>query len=422
MKILLTGTFGSLNRGDESRVKSTMEALEKTLPDVHLAFLSYNFDVDSNTYRNYDLKIVKAPWQKVNSKIITLLDIGVKCLLVASGAILCRVSNKSFGMRSIKELQQYDVFIDLSGESLSDYFGQINLFFCLYQIILGIILKKKVVIYAQSIGPFDNRFGRLVARFILNRVNLITVRDEKSFEYLQKYNINKPPIYLTADPAFLLNPAPSERLNEILKAEGVDKNNKLLVGISISRGSFKRGISSAGSLEEKYRKYMKVMSRTVDHLVEELDAEVIFIPHVIISTEDDRVVYREIYQSVKNKHKFKLLIGDYTCEELKGIIGKCDLFIGSRMHANIAALSMFVPTIAIAYSHKMPSLMKMLGQEKYVCDVMSITFDELVLKIEDVLAHGERIKTELKPKIKKMKKNALVNAELVRELVYDERQ
>jgi len=92
------------------------------------------------------------------------------------------------------------------------------------------------------------------------------------------------------------------------------------------------------------------------------------------------------------------------------------------MHANIAALSMFVPTIAIAYSHKMPSLMKMLGQEKYVCDVMSITFDELVLKIEDVLAHGERIKTELKPKIKKMKKNALVNAELVRDLVYDERQ
>jgi colanic acid/amylovoran biosynthesis protein len=87
------------------------------------------------------------------------------------------------------------------------------------------------------------------------------------------------------------------------------------------------------------------------------------------------------------------------------------------MHSNIAALSMFVPTIAIAYTHKMPSFMKMLGQEKYVCDVMYITFDEIISKIKDAWNNRDKIKTELEPKIEKMKRNALLNAELVRDLV-----
>jgi colanic acid/amylovoran biosynthesis protein len=164
------------------------------------------------------------------------------------------------------------------------------------------------VIYAQSIGPFDNRFGKFLARFVLNRVDLITVRDEKSVEYLQKYNINKPPIYLTADPAFLLESAPCERISEILNVENIDKIDKSFVGLSIrSKGSLRRGISSTGSLEEKYQEYIKVMSKTVDYLIEKLDAEVIFIPHVIIPTEDDRIVHKVIYQSVKNKHKFKCM-------------------------------------------------------------------------------------------------------------------
>ncbi|NIN03283.1 MAG: polysaccharide pyruvyl transferase, partial [Hydrotalea flava] len=69
--------------------------------------------------------------------------------------------------------------------------------------------------------------------------------------------------------------------------------------------------------------------------------------------------------------------------ELKGIIGRCDLFIGARMHSNIASISMHVPTVALAWSHKYHGIMKMVEQEKYVCDIRTTTFNELVSKIND---------------------------------------
>ena len=39
------------------------------------------------------------------------------------------------------------------------------------------------------------------------------------------------------------------------------------------------------------------------------------------------------------------------------------------MHANIAATSMCVPTLAIAYSHKFYGIMKMLQLDEYVMDI-----------------------------------------------------
>jgi polysaccharide pyruvyl transferase WcaK-like protein len=417
MKILLTGAFNSLNKGDEARVKSTIQALKRIDPDINCAFLSYNIDIDLIKYRHYNLTILRAPWyKKFDSKFKILLYVALKGLFILFRSSIYRIFNKLFGSKIGDEFEQYDIFMDLSGESLSDYFGQIALLFCLYPILLGIILNKKVIIYAQSIGPFDNRLGRLISKFILNKVYLITVRDKKSLEYLQKYGINNPRIYLTADPAFLLEPVSDERVAEILGKEGISKKNKCLIGMSLSRGSFKRGISDSKSIDQKYQDFIEVISKTIDYLIEKLDGKVIFIPHVLIPSEDDRVVFKEIYQKVKNKNDFKIIEGDYSCEELRGIIGQCDLFIGSRMHANISAFCMNVPTIGIAYSHKMPSLFEILGQEKYCIDVTTITFDEILSKINEALYSKEKIKEELRPKISQMQRLALLNAELVRDI------
>lgn len=420
IKILITGAFNSLNKGDEARVKSSIQLLIREKIDAYFGFYSLQPKIDREIYKKTNIQIVeKYKYVNINKKGI-LLEVlkGFELVFILFNAILSRISNKIFGILLRRNLEQYDVFMDLSGESLSDYFGQISLLGCIHPILLGIILRKKVVIFAQSIGPFDNRFVRAIVRSILNRVDLITVRDERSLNYLQEYNINRPPIHLTADPAFLLDSAPSERVNEIFNVECIYEKTKPLIGISISRGSFKRSISSKGDLKGKSQEYIMVMSETINYLIKQFDASIIFIPHVIIPTEDDRIVFEEVYQFVENKDRFKLITGDYTSDELKGIIGKCDLFIGSRMHTIIAATSMYVPAIAIAYSHKMPSLMKMLGQEKYVCDVMSVTFDELVFKIDEVWYNRFEISNKLELKMQKIKSNALQNAVFVKEILF----
>ena len=54
--------------------------------------------------------------------------------------------------------------------------------------------------------------------------------------------------------------------------------------------------------------------------------------------------------------------------ELKWVIGQCDWFCGTRMHACIAALSQGVPSTSIAYSDKTAGVFETAGVEDGVVD------------------------------------------------------
>lgn len=112
-------------------------------------------------------------------------------------------------------------------------------------------------------------------------------------------------------------------------------------------------------------------------------------------------------------------MGDYSAPELKAVIGKCDLFIGGKMHANIAATSMHVPTVGMQYGHKFYGIMRLLGQEQYVCN--KFTVEELKSKVDRAWADRERIRGELAAKTDILKKYAFYNAKLVEDLLHSNR-
>jgi len=279
---------------------------------------------------------------------------------------------------------------------------------------MGILLGKPIVIYSQSIGPFKPMTMPL-ARLCLNRADLIIVRERITKSYLKRIGVNRPPIYLTADTAFLLEPAPHEKVRSILLKEGIRKNNDPLVGISTSDVIDRSFEPNNRRLNNKY---VVLMAKVINYLIEKLNARVILVPHVFLEDGfDDRFVAKKIRQLVKNKDRTKIIASEYEPEELRGVIGKCDLFIGARMHANISAISMHVPTIAIAWSHKYYGVMKTLGQEKYVCDVKTTTFDELISKINDAWSNREETKKTLMHKVRIQKELALFNGKLVKGLL-----
>ena len=84
------------------------------------------------------------------------------------------------------------------------------------------------------------------------------------------------------------------------------------------------------------------------------------------------------------------------------------------MHATIASTSMLVPTIGIAYSHKMHGIIgKMLGQEKYILDVKDLNYEGLKSKVYNVWQNREGIRAELARRIPQVKEKALLSGELV---------
>ena len=415
-KIVILNHGTRMNKGTAALLNSRIKALKEFILDAEFAVFTYCLDYEPETkyMPDIDIKFYESiGWIGLSPRAMLKTTISIfKFLLCQIG-----LDTKPKANSGIKDYFDADIIISTGGDKLTEDYG--SPFSDFINLLFGVLLGKPVVLYAESIGPFNKKRNKIIGKFLFNRMALITLREEISRKHLKKLGVNKAPIYVTADSAFLLKPAPYQIIKEIMLKEGIDKNNRPLIGISVSKIIARYGFLDLENNTEKYNKYINLMSKVVDYLVENRNATVIFVPHVIGPWgNDDRTVADDIINLVKNKHKCISIKNEYTTEEVKGIIGECDLFIGARMHATVASTSMFVPTIAIAYSHKTHGIIgKMLGQEKYVLDIKNLDYNTLISKIDDAWKNKEKIKSELKFKMDDIKERALLNAKLVRDLV-----
>lgn len=410
-KILLIGASCSKNRGSAAMLFSATKTLRQFIPESNFTVLSPFPELDLKNCGAYNVRVIGSSEGTLKS-IFRLFRSITWNIFKLLGLNLHRLINEKI----LQEYANSDIIIDLSGDTFSDDYGSMASIGSCFKILLCKFLNKPIVIYAQSIGPFNTKLTKSLSKFCLNRVDLLIVRDEITKNYLQEIGITNK-IHFTADSAFLLEAPPYEKIQEILLKENIDINDRPIIGISASQHIYDLELKKSKLNSEN--PYILLMVKIVDYLVEKLNAQIVFVPHVTNDDRpvDDRFVAKKIYEIAKNKNKIRLINNEYYPEELKGVIGQCDLFIGARMHANIAATSMCVPTLAIAYSHKSYGIMRMLEIEKYVLDFRTMTFDEMTARIDDLWVNREKIKVELASNVKVLKEHALHNGELVKELL-----
>jgi colanic acid/amylovoran biosynthesis protein len=61
-----------------------------------------------------------------------------------------------------------------------------------------------------------------------------------------------------------------------------------------------------------------------------------------------------------------------------------DIFIGTRMHSNIFAVSEGVPVIAIGYQHKTRGIMEMMDLEKWTIEINDLEVEQLQLMLSSL--------------------------------------
>ena len=409
-KILILNV-GWSNKGNRALVDSTIETIKTFVPDTEFNLMGpYERD-----YNGLQIKKQIGVGLSIREPHYTMISF---LYLFKCGCInILERFNVHIPISKNSRLFDYydsDIVVNSGGDQLSGEYG-IGTLGTFINISYAILLGKPIVLYGESLGYFENPVLNYIAKFVFNRTNLILVREELSKKYLDNNNITMPKIYVTADPAFLLNPVPQSRVFEILSVEGMNEIHKPLIGINPSGLIIRfRGEGHQKAEEE----FASIIAKVIDNLVENLKATIIMIPHVYTGNDDDRIAINSIFHKLKNKSKVKMIKNEYTPQELKGIIGQCDLFIGARMHATIAATSMLVPTVGIAYSHKMYGIIgEMLGQERYVLDIKELDYESLISKIKDAWGNRKKIKKELEIKIPVVKEKAMLNGKLVKELL-----
>ncbi len=302
--------------------------------------------------------------------------------------------------RMIKYLNDCNLIIDATaGDSLTDIYGLKNFIRIFLIKYYSILAKPSVILAPQTIGPYRSKITRLIADIYLCFVKHIFIRDELSKSAIPKRLMKK--VTVTTDMAFAL----PFRTAKTLKA------NSKAVGFNISGLLYSGGFCLDRSDDFSYK---RLCLRIIDLLIEE-GYEVYLVPHVVGGINDFKDNDTKITMDIcKNDQRLKMAPLFKDPIEAKSYIRQFDLFIGSRMHATIAAVSSGVPTIPLAYSRKFQGVFEPLGY-KATLDLQCLSENEIIDHIKQVLVNGITIKSNIQ------KANAIVTSKLNRYEAYLEK-
>ncbi len=404
-KILLMGASLTKNLGGPSLFLSTRKILQTHIPDAEFTLWSSAPERDFEKGKEYGVRIIGITGR------LQLLDAFLRCLLWSAlqklGLNLYSIVKNN---NLLKEYLAADAFIDIFGISFTDFSRKRNIV-AGTPFLIGKLLGKPVVKFTQDMGPFQKKKTRYPTKFFLGMVDLIIARSTATQNYLREIGITRQ-VHVRPDSAFVLDSVPPRRINDIMLRESL--NRRPLIAI-IPTTVIDRQVS--GGNTEAQNEYTVMLAAMADHLIEALNALVIFIPNETQGGYDDIYVIKKIHAGVKSKSDVRLITAEYKAEELKGLIATCDLLIASRYHSVIAATSMCVPTMVIGWGHKYNEVMKIVGLSDFEIDFKAVTYEQLQAKVTRLWHDKEKIRAELSLKIPMIKESVMSAGRLVKDLI-----
>ncbi|MCG8053248.1 MAG: polysaccharide pyruvyl transferase family protein [Candidatus Thiodiazotropha endolucinida] len=407
MNIYLAGQTNFGNRGCEALVRSTAAMINSSISNVKIICPLENIERDKKQWpeaKDLGVEFTISPvfsknmiwWSRLN-RVLPFL---------AKSLPKLKIDNHTQNL-----FNGIDLIIMTGGDNLTLDYGIMSLYQWCGLIEKAIDRGIPAVLWAASIGPFtENPDVEKVMIKHLKKYSLITVRESFTFKYLESLGIEN--VKLVADPAFLLDKA--EVSNEV----NTLGNERIILGFNVSPLIMK----FRSSKEDKNLLEGEIV-RFLDDIIENHNTSVLLIPHV--NPLDGSVVNSDWAYMKKlcdridssNRQKVTILKPNLNASELKSKISNCDYFMGARTHATIAALSMGIPTISIAYSAKAKGInYDLFGNQKYVLETPDVDKVNLLKSYKVVQEDKSYIKSILNRKIPEWKDRAKLSATLLKNL------
>lgn len=362
---IISGYYGFQNIGDDALLMSIINDLRKYKPDIKILILS---KIPAGTSRDYGVDSIS----RVN-------------ILRIFGA-----------MRNAR------AFIYGGGNLLQDNTSTRSLVFYLGIVWFAKKMKLKVMFYANGIGPLHKNVGRLLTKKIMNKVDLITLREELSCYELKSMDIGEPRILVTADSAFTVIDRLEAASCDIPELAGVDAGTPIL-GISL------RKYPRHEKLE--HENYETVIARFADHMASEHGMLPVFIP---MQHPDDLPILENVASIMQSRC---LVIREkLNVFQTYHIIRRMDLMVGMRLHALVFAAGAGVPMVGLVYDPKIQGFLEYANQAS-AGDVRTIEFENLREIAEDVWNRRDEIKEQMKKDVERLKLKASENARVAVELI-----
>ncbi len=358
-QILLSGYYGFHNLGDEAILTAIVGSLRQEMPGCRIVALSAD---PTATREAHGIDAVprmdfKAMW---------------------------------------RTLRESDLLLSGGGSLFQDATSVRSLLYYLGVVWLALRAKKPVMVYAQGIGPLTRRSSRALTRFVLNRVHLITLRDEESAQELAQLGVTRPRIVVTADPTFTLQPASSERANEILKKAGASSSSRMGVALRRWRDWFET--------EENVER----VARALGEIGKLGNWEIVFLP---LQFPFDAELAQKMARRIRRGGRLcqPIVVNEpLRPDEMLAVIGRMDMLLAMRLHALIFAAAMNVPMVGIVYDPKVERFLRRVGSA--ACEGLHEAM--LIKTVERVYQQREGMRSQLAETVKALRDRAQENARL----------
>jgi colanic acid/amylovoran biosynthesis protein len=277
----------------------------------------------------------------------------------------------SFIRRRLELFLKADVIISTGGTYLVEHYRLLPKVFDLF---LANALKRPLILFTQSLGPFSTRQNRALIRAALEPARLILLRDERSLEHLREAGIDTARCAVRADSVFGLG----HRERVAASAEIRLPARGLKVAISVRDWSkFRSETAEAGM-----RRYTAAVAALCRELIDRDAANVTFVSTCQGIPEyeqhDDRVASSivEILPARYHEH-LRVDSAFHEPRALLELLGEFDLVVSTRMHVAILALIAGRPVLPIAYEFKTRELFQRLGFPGWVADIDTLDAESL---------------------------------------------
>ncbi len=355
-RVLMSGYYGYSNAGDEAILSSIYNNLR-------------------NMDENIDVSVLVAYPER------------------SGGIYDFRMVDRFNFLKVIKAIRRCDLLISGGGSLLQDRTSTKSIVYYLTIINLAKLFHKKVMMYANGIGPVIKPVNRRRVRRAASKIDLITLRDSNSVRELVSMGVDRDDMHVTADPVFTFDCVSPEEALSLLGEAGIP-DDRPFAGVSI------REWYSVPDFE-------RTMAGICDAIYDRYGFNIVF---VVMQTPNDINISMKVRDLMENPSY--ILSKRYKTEELMGIVGRADFIICMRLHTLIFAARMAVPTLGIVYDPKVRDYLNMLDMPS-MGDVESLE-REYALRQVDMLVENREIYAEaLQRKTVELKERAGENERLL---------
>ena len=257
------------------------------------------------------------------------------------------------------------------------------------------VARKPIVMSNIGVGPLQTTMGRRLARWTLSQVDVLSVRDRKSYDTCLGLGLSPARVQLVPDAVFVNPPAVFVETN----ADGMIGQPEPLPGQEVGAGEPRLRVALNLNYDIENPANWPIFLQNLEDGLRALHASHPLEIHTLpmqsgFKDEDDWKVLAEFRERIPEIEVH--LHRPETHREAAAIIAGCDVLVSERLHALVMAAILGKPFLALMYDVKVRELIAGLDMTAYALDI-NAPFDPLAFKglAELLLREREVVETHL---------------------------